>query len=212
MNSIMKTIEPKSDQKNFDDFTDGKPLTIKVTKVDVGTGDQPVTIHYENDQGKPYKPGKSMRRVLVHCWGSDANKYVGRSMTLYGDPNVVFGGVKVGGIRISHLSDIDGEMTMALTASRASRKPYTVRPLVAAKTTPSKTVDPTTAELTKDATALAKDMEMIETREEMDAITKRCETIAPKLIEAGLHKWNDKLLALLEEQKSRFAVNPAMMG
>jgi hypothetical protein len=30
-------------------------------------------------------------------------------MTLYCDPEVQFGGMKVGGIRISHMSDIDGE-------------------------------------------------------------------------------------------------------
>jgi hypothetical protein len=130
MNNMLITITPKSDQANFDDFVGGVTKNIKVTKVTLAMSEQPVSIHYEGDNGKPYKPGKSMRRVLVHCWGADANLYVGRSMTLYGDPSVVFAGQKVGGIRISHLSDIKEPVTMALTAAKAVRKPFTVNPLM----------------------------------------------------------------------------------
>ena len=95
--------------------------------------EQPVSIYFEGDDGKPYKPGKSMRRVLVNVWGPDANAYVGRSMTLYRDDHVKFGGLEVGGIRISHMSHMNGEMTMALTATRAVRKPFTVKPLAVAR-------------------------------------------------------------------------------
>ena len=45
---------------------------------------------------------------------------------------VKFGGLEVGGIRISHMSHMNGEMTMALTATRAVRKPFTVKPLAVA--------------------------------------------------------------------------------
>jgi hypothetical protein len=44
----------------------------------------------------------------------------------------MFGGIAVGGIRISHLSHIDGPKTIALTASKTSRKPFTVKPLTVA--------------------------------------------------------------------------------
>lgn len=129
MTDISGTIAPKSDQMNADDLIAG-PRTITVTKVLLcGEPDQPVAIHFEGDQGKPYKACKSMRRVLVHIWGPDANKYVGRRMTLYRDDKVMFGGVAVGGIRISHMSGIDKPVTMALTATRANRKPFTVAPL-----------------------------------------------------------------------------------
>lgn len=130
---MLKTIEPKTDQANFDDFLSGSTKTIKVTKVSAGDGEQPVIINFEGDNGKPYKPGKSMRRVLVHVWGKDAANYVGRSMTLYGDPKVKFGGLEVGGIRISHMSHITEPMTMALTAARALKKPFTVKPLIVAE-------------------------------------------------------------------------------
>ena len=132
MNNMLTTVVPKSDQTNYDDLIGGQVRTIKITSVTIKPGEQPASLHYENDNGKPYKPCKSMCRVLVHCWGPDANKYVGRSLMLFGDPAVVFGGAKVGGLRISHLSDINEPITMALTASRANKKPYTVKPLIVA--------------------------------------------------------------------------------
>ena len=132
MIDLRGTIKPKSDQLNADDLIGG-PVTIRITGVTVGEGEQPVAISYEGDGGKPYKPGKSMRRVLVNLWGPDGAVYVGRSLTLYRDEEVVFGGVAVGGIRISHMSHLQRETTMALTATKAKRKPFTVRPLAIEK-------------------------------------------------------------------------------
>lgn len=130
MTDMLKSIAPKSDQLNADDLSAGRTLTIKITKVSGVAGEQPIAINYEGDNGKPYMPCKSMRRVLVNVWGKDGADYVGRSLTLYCDPKVMFGGVAVGGLRISHMSHIDKDMTMALTATRSNRKPFTVKPLV----------------------------------------------------------------------------------
>jgi hypothetical protein len=106
MNDMRAVIEPKSDQMNADDLLSG-PKTITITKVDIRPGtEQPVSMWYEGDGGKPFKPCKSMARVMVHCWGPDASQYIGRSMTLYCDPKVLWGGMAVGGIRISHMTDI----------------------------------------------------------------------------------------------------------
>jgi hypothetical protein len=74
-----------------------------------------------------------MCRVIVTAWGADASNYAGRSLTLFCDPKVKWGGMEVGGIRISHMSHIDSSLTMALTVTRANKKPFTVKPLVAAK-------------------------------------------------------------------------------
>jgi hypothetical protein len=124
-----QTIIPKSDQLNADDLI-GREMTIKITAVDIKGGqEQPVSIHFDGDNGKPYKACKSMCRVMVSAWGADSKKYVGRSMTLYRDPKVKWGGMEVGGIRISHMSDISDDMTMALTVTRANKKPFTVRPI-----------------------------------------------------------------------------------
>lgn len=129
MNDMRQTIVPKSDQLNADDLI-GRELTIKITGVDIKGGqEQPVSIFFDGDGGKPYKACKSMCRVMVSAWGADSKKYIGRSMTLYRDPKVKWGGLEVGGIRISHMSDISEDMTMALTMTRANKKPFTVCPL-----------------------------------------------------------------------------------
>ena len=129
MTDLSGTIAPKSDQLNADDLIVG-PITIKVTKVELRAGEQPIAVSFEGDGGKPYMPGKSMRRVMVRLWGPDGNAYIGRSMTIFRDEKVRFGGMAVGGIRISHMTDIPETTTMALTETRASRKPFTVHPLV----------------------------------------------------------------------------------
>jgi hypothetical protein len=131
MNDMSSVIVPKSDQINADDLIPG-PQTITIRDVQIRGGqEQPVSIFFEGSD-KAYRPCKSMSRVLVAAWGADAKAYIGRSLTLYRDPTVKWGGLEVGGIRISHLSDIENTMTMALTATKGSRKPYTVKPLTAA--------------------------------------------------------------------------------
>ncbi len=66
---------------------------------------------------------------MLRIWGADGSAYAGRRMTLFRDDGVQFGGVAVGGIRISHMSGISSAVTMALTATKARRVPYTVKPL-----------------------------------------------------------------------------------
>lgn len=122
--------EPKSDQMNADDFIGGQIKTITIADVkSSGSGEQPISIHYEGDNGKPYKPCKSMRRVMVHGWGADGLQFIGKSMTLFCDPSVKWAGKEVGGIRISHMSHIDNEINVALTASKGKRKLHQVKPL-----------------------------------------------------------------------------------
>jgi len=137
---ISRTIAPKSEQLNADDLIAG-PRTITVTAVKLVAEDQPVAIHFAGDEGKPYKPCKSMRRVLVRAWGADGAQYVGKSMTLFLDEQVRFGGAAVGGIRISHLSHIEKSITMALTATRATKKAYTVQAMAAPVATTAETPD-----------------------------------------------------------------------
>lgn len=128
MSDMSAVIVPKSDQINADDLLSG-PMTITITGVKVSSGqEQPVSMFFDGST-KAYRPCKSMARVLVSAWGADSSKYVGRSLTLYCDPKVKWGGMEVGGIRISHMSDIDSPLTLALTMTRANKKPFTVRPM-----------------------------------------------------------------------------------
>ena len=125
---IMKAIQPKSDQLNADDLIAG-PKVITVTEVQIVAGEQPISVFYQGDDGKPWKPCKSMGRIMVKAWGPDANQYAGRSLELYNDPGVKWAGQAVGGIRISAMTHIDGPLTMNLTASRGKRAKFTVQPL-----------------------------------------------------------------------------------
>jgi hypothetical protein len=125
---ITKTVEPRSDQLNFDDVA-STDLTITIVEVKAGGPEQPVELHNSEYPGRPYKPGKSMRRVLIAAWGTEASAYVGRRITLYGDPTIRFGKDAVGGIRIRALSHITEPLTVALTVTRGKRAPFTVQPL-----------------------------------------------------------------------------------
>lgn len=129
MTDLMKTVAPKSDQLNFDDFTDGESKTITITRVKVVETDQPIELHSVEYPGRPFKPGLTARRVLIGIWGKSAAGWEGRSLRLYGDPEVMFGKHKVGGIRISHASHIDGPKTLMLTVTRGKKAPVTIEPL-----------------------------------------------------------------------------------
>lgn len=125
---ITSTTEPKSDQQNYDDYIGGEK-TVTITEVKKGSSEQPVELHLAEFPGRPYKPGKSMRRVLVACWGSEASEYVGRQLVLYGDPTIRFGGQAVGGIRIRAMSHLVEAKSVHLTITRGKREPFVVQPI-----------------------------------------------------------------------------------
>lgn len=128
MTDLSSTVIPKSDQLNADELMPG-PMTITVSKVTVSKDpNQPVILHYEGDGGHPFKPCKSMRRVLINAWGSDGNQYIGKSMRLYRDPAVKFGAMTTGGVRISHMSGINKKIELALTETRGKKALFTVEP------------------------------------------------------------------------------------
>lgn len=170
MDDMTEITAPKVDQLTADDLI-GRTLTIKITSRKMLDKDQPqpLSLFFDGDNGKPYKPCKSMNRVLKHVWGLNSSSYVGKSLTLYRDDSVMFGGLKVGGIRISHMSDITAPVTLALTASKANKKPFTVKPLVVAAKAAAPvdavpvaapaTVDDTNPLIASGAAAAAKGME-----------------------------------------------------
>ena len=128
ISSLRDTVVPKSDQINFEDVQIA-PVTVKVVNVRRGDKESPVFIDLEGYEGRAFKPCKTVRRLIINAWGDDGRMWIGRSMTLYGDPTVVYGGVKVGGIRVSHMSDLENDMTISLTATRGKRVAHTVKKL-----------------------------------------------------------------------------------
>jgi hypothetical protein len=126
LNDLRPSVVPKSDQLNAEQLLTA-PLTITVNKVSVANSpEQPVVINYDGDNGRPYKPCKTMRKLLIYAWGQDGSQWVGRSMTLYNNPEVKFGGELVGGIRISHLSHIPADISVSLTATRGKKSKHSV--------------------------------------------------------------------------------------
>lgn len=122
---LTDTIAPRSDQMNAEDLLAG-PRTFTVAEVRKGASpDQPVDIVLA-EFPRPFKPSKTVRRILVTAWGPEASEYVGRRLTLYRDPDVKFGGEQVGGIRISHLSHIAKPLTIALTVTRGKRAAHRI--------------------------------------------------------------------------------------
>jgi len=194
LSDMSQVIVPRSDQLNSDDLISG-PRTIRITGVSIRPGtEQPVSIHFDGDNNKPWKTCKSMNRVLVHAWGPDATAYVGRSVTIYRDPDVKWGGMKVGGIRISHLSNIEREMVMALTETKGKRTPFIVKPLANAPAAGNGAAQ--TAELTVDQAradiAAAPDLASLET-------VWRRKSMAP---------FRDELKDALDAQKAALSFEP----
>lgn len=126
---ISAAAQPRSDQINADDLIGG-PCIVTIAEVCRGNEEQPVNIITEEfGRDRPYKPGKSMLRVLITAWGKDASVYTGRRLVLYRDPDVRFGKDAVGGIRISAMSHINSRITLALTVTRGRRAPFVIDPL-----------------------------------------------------------------------------------
>lgn len=120
---------PRSDQMNSDDLVSG-PRTFTITEVRRGNDEQPVNVYLtEFPAGRPFKPSKSMLRVMIAAWGKESDAYAGKRLTLYRDPSIRFGKDVTGGIRISHMSDLPKRLTIALTITRGKRAPYIVEPL-----------------------------------------------------------------------------------
>ena len=125
-NDLSSTIVAKSDQMNADELIE--PITIIITRVDkVASKDQPINIHSAGNQ--PFKPCLTMRRMLIAAWGKYKDEWIGKSMVLYCDPEVMWAGKAQGGIRISHVSGIDQPISKMLSVTRGRKGMFTLLPL-----------------------------------------------------------------------------------
>ena len=123
---ISDTLKAKSDQLNADDLVGG-PIRVQIEDVRLTQGDDtgPVTVRISGGH-MPWKPCKTMRRVLASAWGTNAAVWRGRWVELYCDPKVKFGGKEVGGIRIARMSHIDGERVLNLAVTKDKKQAYRI--------------------------------------------------------------------------------------
>jgi len=135
--SLLDTVAPKSDQLNYDDLIGG-PLPVRVVTLKAGSPEQPVIVEICNAETgaplRPWKPCKTMRRVLIAAWGDKGRDWIGKVARLVGDPSVRYGGVAVGGIRIAAVSGIEKSLNLRVTVSRGKRAEYVVEPIIDAGT------------------------------------------------------------------------------
>jgi len=125
---VSDTLAAKSNQLNAADLTRPRVFSVLAVKAG-GSSDQPIDVQIEG-WPHPWKPCKSMRRVLAAAWGTQSDKWLGKAVELYCDPDVLWAGERTGGIRISALSDIptDG-IEVVLRASRKNGAPVRFRRL-----------------------------------------------------------------------------------
>lgn len=133
---MTESIAPKSDQLDAVDLLSG-PRTFTIEKVSKNNPEQPFNFHLA-EFPRVWRPGKSMRRIIVAAWGSDTTKYAGHRVTLFCDPSVQFGGELVGGTRISHMSGLDKPLKVPLLIKRGKSSMFTVQPLPDAAPVPKR--------------------------------------------------------------------------
>lgn len=122
------TAEARSDQWNADDFVAG-PRTFTIQDVHTGKATQKYDIELVEGEGKVWRPPLTVLRILLAAWGDESDLWRGRRVTLALDPDVVYGGKKVGGIRIKAMSHIERPITLVLQKRRGEKAEHTIQPL-----------------------------------------------------------------------------------
>lgn len=119
---ITEALAPTSDQLDAVELVNPRTFTID-TGSSLGKRDGKAVAEIRLvDFPRVWRPSKGMLDVLAACWGTDAKQWVGRRVTVYNDPDVMFGKDKVGGVRISHLSHISKARSVTIRASGAGKK------------------------------------------------------------------------------------------
>jgi len=146
---ITEALAPASDQLDAVELVNPRTFTIAPgSKLGKRDGKTVAEIRFV-DFDRVWRPSKGMLDVLAACWGTKAEAWVGHQVTVYNDPDVMYGKDKVGGVRISHLSHIDKARIVTIRGAGAGRKkPWPVQPI--AETAATK--PPTSAQIASCAT------------------------------------------------------------
>ena len=126
------TAEPRSDQWNADDFIGG-PRTFTIAGVKPGAAEQKYDVELVEGGGRVWRPPVTVLRLLIAAWGDEAKDWTGRRVTLYRDDSIRFGPEAVGGVRVSHMSNLPGDKPFEtrLTSTRGKKTKHRVEPLPA---------------------------------------------------------------------------------
>lgn len=142
MVDIRSTLISNSDQLDNVDLMSGPRDFTVVGAVMNESAEQPLSIRLA-EYDRPWKPGKTVRRILDGIWGYETDDWSGRRIRLFRDETVAFGRQKTGGTRISHASHIDKPITLTLPISKGKFGEFTVQPLIESAPTPPVLPEPT---------------------------------------------------------------------
>lgn len=132
---ISKALVAKSDQLNASDLT-GAAIVATIAAVRRGDVVKPVIVDLVGMDGRPWKPSKGMLRVIAHGWGVESDTWVGRSVKLVNNPEVIYAGEKVGGVEVIAMSNIAADFTIPVRISQKKVKQHTVSVLAEPITEP----------------------------------------------------------------------------
>lgn len=133
---ISAALVAKSDQLNASDLT-GAPIVATIAHVTVRKGEaKPVIIDLAGMDGRPWKPSKGQLRVIARAWGTESDVWVGRSVKLVNNPEVIYAGQPVGGVEVVAMSHIDKPFTEPVRISQKTVKQQRVDVLAEPATEP----------------------------------------------------------------------------
>lgn len=125
-------IKKNTDQLNYEDFIGGVLMTVTIAKVEKGRKEAQYDIALVGDD-RYWRPPATVLKLLKLAYGDEAANWEGKHAALYGDPDVKMKNVKVGGIRVSHLSHIEKPLTPSLVITRGQSAVFTVNPMAEAE-------------------------------------------------------------------------------
>lgn len=132
---ISKALVAKSDMLNASDLT-GAPVVATIKAVRQGDAAKPVIVDLEGMDGRPWKPSKGMLRVVAFAWGTESDAWVGRSVKLVNNPEVIYSGVAVGGVEVTAMSNLEKPFTIPVRISQKKVKQHHVEVLAEPMTEP----------------------------------------------------------------------------
>ena len=122
---LQQCAAAKSDQIDADNLIGGITMDVTIKAVQRGpSNEQPLQLVLE-ETDKFYRPSKTYRRALIGCFGDEPSNWIGKRLRLVRNPDTMFGGVKVGGVEVSHAS-IEAPMVFMLQAKRGKKSAVSI--------------------------------------------------------------------------------------
>lgn len=122
---LQACAEAKSDQIDADNLIGGITMDVTIKAVQRGpSNEQPLQLVLE-ETDKFYRPSKTFRRALIGCFGDEPANWVGQRIRLVRNPDTTFGGVKVGGIEVSHAS-VAAPIVLMLSTKRGKKSAVSI--------------------------------------------------------------------------------------